>query len=39
MRPVTHRRHALLAATALAASIALPAVALAQQAEPTPSTN
>jgi iron complex outermembrane receptor protein len=35
MRPVTHRRHALLAATALAASIALPAVALAQQTNNT----
>jgi iron complex outermembrane receptor protein len=35
MRPVTHRRHALLAATALAASIALPAVAAAQQSNNT----
>ena len=35
MRPVTHRRHALLAATALAASIALPAVSFAQQTNNT----
>ncbi|WP_165184106.1 TonB-dependent receptor [Caulobacter soli] len=35
MRSVTHRRPALLAATALAASIALPAVASAQQSNNT----
>jgi iron complex outermembrane receptor protein len=35
MRPVTHRRQALLAATALAASIALPAARLAQQSNDT----
>jgi len=39
MRPLshssTHRRHALLAATALAASIALPAIASAQQSNDT----
>lgn len=35
MRPVTHRRYALLAATALAASIALPAVSMAQQSNNT----
>ncbi len=35
MRPGTHRRQALLAATALAASIALPAVVLAQQSNNT----
>ena len=33
MRPVTQRRLALLAATALAASIALPAAAFAQQVD------
>ena len=35
MRPVNHRRHALLAATALAASIALPTIASAQQSNDT----